>query len=74
MLDAPNEFICNRSKPLWNVPQMTTGNRPADGGNLIIEKEDYEEFMDTIRVDKEYWIDCCSKYNDGISEWWLKWK
>ena len=39
-----------------------------------LSKEDYEEFMDTIRVDKEYWIDCCSKYNDGISEWWLKWK
>lgn len=34
-----------------------------------LSKEDYEEFMDTIRIDKEYWIDCCSKYNDGISEW-----
>ncbi len=45
LLDAPDEFICNRTKPLWNVPQMTTGNRPADGGNLIIEKEDYEEFI-----------------------------
>lgn len=45
LLDAPDEFICNRSKPLWNVPQMMTGNRPADGGNLIIEKEDYEEFI-----------------------------
>ena len=29
---------------------------------------------DTIRVNKEYWIDCCSECNDGISEWWLKWK
>ena len=28
-----------------------------------------EEFMDIIRVDKEYWVDCCSEYNDGISEW-----
>lgn len=34
-----------------------------------LSKEDYEEFTDTIRVNKEYWIDCCSKYNDGISEW-----
>ena len=34
-----------------------------------LSKEDYEEFMDAIRIDKEYWIDCCSKYNDGISEW-----
>ena len=29
---------------------------------------------DTIRVNKEYWIDCCSEYNDGISEWLLKCK
>lgn len=39
LLDAPNEFICNRSKPLWNVPQMTTGNRPADGGNRLLKKK-----------------------------------
>ena len=24
---------------------MITGNRPADGGHLIIENEDYEEFL-----------------------------
>lgn len=34
-----------------------------------LSKEDYEEFTDTIRVNKEYWIDCCSEYNDGINEW-----
>lgn len=34
-----------------------------------LSKEDYEEFTDIIRVNKEYWIDCCSEYNDGISEW-----
>ncbi len=45
LLDAPNIFIDNRSKPLCNVPSMTTGNRPADGGHLIIEAEDYEEFI-----------------------------
>ena len=28
-----------------------------------------EEFMDIIRVDKEYWVDFCREYNDGISEW-----
>ncbi|MEE0080226.1 MAG: hypothetical protein U0I77_09060 [Holdemanella sp.] len=34
-----------------------------------LSKEDYEEFTDTICANKEYWIDCCSEYNDGISEW-----
>lgn len=54
LLDAPDEFFCNRSKPLWSVPQMTTGNRPADGGNLIIEKEDYEEFIRKEPQSKPY--------------------
>lgn len=45
LLEAPNEFISNRNKPLCDVPQMITGNRPADGGHLIIENEDYEEFL-----------------------------
>ena len=40
-----NVFIENRSKPLCDVPLMTTGNRPADGGNLIIEANDYEAFI-----------------------------
>ena len=34
-----------------------------------LSKEDYEEFMDAIRADKEYWIDSCREYNDGISAW-----
>ena len=45
LMDAPTVFIENRNKPLCNVPLMTTGNRPADGGHLIIESEDYEDFI-----------------------------
>lgn len=45
LIDAPVVFINSRSKPLCNVPEMTTGNRPADGGHLIIEAEDYENFL-----------------------------
>lgn len=42
---APDAFIPVRSKPLCAVPEMTTGNRPADGGHLIIEAEDYDAFV-----------------------------
>ena len=45
LIDAPNVFIENRNKPLCDVPLMTTGNRPADGGHLIIEADDYDEFI-----------------------------
>lgn len=45
LLDAPDIFVESQSKPICNVPYMTTGNRPADGGNLIIEDDDYQEFV-----------------------------
>lgn len=45
LIDAPIVFIENRNKPLCDVPLMTTGNRPADGGHLIIEADDYDEFI-----------------------------
>ncbi|MEY8338878.1 DNA methyltransferase [Lachnospiraceae bacterium 62-35] len=45
LMDAPTVFINSRSKPLCLVAEMTTGNRPADGGHLIIEAEDYEDFI-----------------------------
>ena len=45
LVDADNVFIGSRAKPICAVPEMTTGNRPADGGHLIIEQEDYEAFI-----------------------------
>ncbi len=45
LIDAPNVFIDNRNKPICDVPLMTTGNRPADGGHLIIEADEYDEFI-----------------------------
>lgn len=43
---AQDVFIPVRSKPLCDVPEMTTGNRPADGGHLIIEESDYADFIE----------------------------
>ncbi len=45
LVEAPNVFIESRSTPICDVPKMTTGNRPADGGHLIIEAEDYDDFV-----------------------------
>lgn len=38
-------FIENISKPISPVVKMTSGNRPADGGHLIIEADEYEDFI-----------------------------
>ena len=45
LLDAINVFIGSRSKPICDVPQISKGCQPTDGGNLIIEEKDYEEFV-----------------------------
>ena len=45
LIEAPNIFIPSRTKPICNVPEMTSGNRPADGGHLIIEEDEYDEFI-----------------------------
>ena len=45
LLDAVNLFIESRTKPLCDSHKMIYGNKPVDGGNLIIEKEDYQDFI-----------------------------
>lgn len=45
LFDAPNIFIENRKKTLCNVPPMTKGCQPTDGGNLIIEAKDLDAFL-----------------------------
>ena len=61
-------------KCMWSTPDTVKSTIASLKKFYRLSKEDYEEFTDTIRVNKEYLIDCCSEYNDGISEWWLKWK
>ena len=45
LLDAPDFFVESRSKPLCNVPKILYGNKVTDDGNLIIEVEDYDDFI-----------------------------
>ncbi len=54
LIEAPNIFIESRNKPICKIPSMTTGNRPADGGNLIIEKDDLDNFLAKEPTAKKY--------------------
>ena len=45
LVDAPNVIITSRSKAICDVPPMIYGNKPVDGGNLIIEAKDYDNFI-----------------------------
>lgn len=45
LIEAENIFVENRSEPLCAVPEMVAGNRPADGGHLIIEADEFASFI-----------------------------
>ena len=45
LIASPIVFVEKRKKPLADVPEITKGSIPVDGGNLIIEAEDYEDFI-----------------------------
>ena len=45
LMPGSDFWIESASKPLTDAPEMTAGNRPADGGALIIEAEDLPAFL-----------------------------
>ena len=45
LVDAPNIVIESRGNALCDVPKMTYGNKPSDGGNLILSQEERDELL-----------------------------
>lgn len=45
LVDAPDVLIEGRPTPLCNVPKMTAGNKPSDGGNLILSEQEAEALI-----------------------------
>ena len=45
LVDAPNVVISSRGSALCDVPRMTKGNQPSDGGNLILSQEERDALL-----------------------------
>ena len=45
LVDARDVLIEKRSNPICNVPKMSFGNMPLDGGHLLLSDEEKEEFL-----------------------------
>ncbi|MCC8110673.1 MAG: antitoxin VbhA family protein, partial [Ruminococcus sp.] len=54
LIDAPDIFVQRRTKPICNVPSVYRENQPTDGGNLIIEEDEYEDFIAKEPKAKKY--------------------
>ena len=46
LIDAPSVLVKARGKPLCDVPSMTKGNYPSDGGNLILSQEERDTLVE----------------------------
>ncbi len=53
LMEGPDILIQSRNKPLSNANPMVYGNKPVDGGNLIIEADEYpqicEKYPDIVK-------------------------
>lgn len=45
LLNAPSVIIDDIHEPISNVPMAAVGSFPTDGGNLVIQEEEYETFI-----------------------------
>lgn len=54
LIDAKDITISARTKPICNVPEIVFGSMPNDGGNLIIEANDYDDFIKAEPLSQKY--------------------
>lgn len=54
LLDLPNVCIESRKKPICDVTEMVFGSMANDGRNLLIEAEEYEDFVKNDPNAKKY--------------------
>ena len=76
LVEGDDLVIESRNNPLCKIPKMNFGNMPLDGGNLIIEDEELEEFLKNEPNAKNYILSLISarEFLNGKFRWclWLE--
>lgn len=54
LIPGANTLIGRANKPICDVPHMEKGNQPTDGGNLIINEAEYDDFVANEPNAKQY--------------------
>ena len=75
LVDAKDILIEKKSNPICNVPKMSFGNMPLDGGNLILSDEEKKEFLSIEPLSEKYILPLISAFEflNGKKRWciWL---
>ena len=73
LLEGSDVAVVSRTKPVSQVPHCIYGNKPTDGGHLIIEEKDREKFLAENSKAKRYLrpLLCAQEYLHSIPRWCL---
>jgi hypothetical protein len=73
LFDGETIFIDRRTSPLCDVPQMASGNRPADDGNLLFSDTEKNEFIAKEPKAEPYILPflSASEFLNGKKRWCL---
>lgn len=75
LVDFEDLVIESRQKPIFNIPLMYWGNKPVDGGNLILTNEEMLQLIKEEPHSKKYIKELISakEFINGIKRWciWL---
>ncbi|MCM1986292.1 class I SAM-dependent DNA methyltransferase [Methanococcoides seepicolus] len=69
-----NITLPRRNKPISKIPEMLYGNKPTDGGNLILDKKEVDEISTNYPISLQY----IKKFSSGAdflngNERWCLW-
>jgi hypothetical protein len=73
LVDAKDVLIEKKSNPICNVPKMSFGNMPLDGGHLLLSDEEKNEFLLKEPQAKKFIRPLISAYEflNGLNRWCL---
>jgi len=73
LVEGPDVAVVSRTSPISQVPDCIYGNKPTDGGHLIIEEEDREKFLAENPDARKYVrpLLCAQEYLRSIPRWCL---
>ena len=73
LIEGTDLAVVSRSKPICDVPECEYGNKPTDGGHLIVEEADRKMFLAENPGAKKYLrpLLCAEEYLHAIPRWCL---
>jgi len=73
LIEGPDLVVASRSKPICKVPPCQYGNKPTDGGFLIVEEKERKEFLAQNPGATKYLrpLLCDKEYLYSIPRWCL---